>query len=38
MLPDVLDFRINAECNMKCPFCFGTKSSGKYNFADYGQQ
>lgn len=32
MLPDVLDFRISAECNMKCPFCFGTKSSGKLNF------
>lgn len=25
MLPTTIDFRITSECNMRCPFCFGTK-------------
>lgn len=25
MLPTTIDFRITSECNMCCPFCFGTK-------------
>lgn len=24
MLPSTIDFRITSECNMRCPFCFGT--------------
>lgn len=27
MLPTTIDFRITSECNMRCPFCFGTKES-----------
>ena len=25
MFPTAIDFRITSECNMRCPFCFGTK-------------
>lgn len=31
MLPTTIDFRITSNCNMTCPFCFGTKVS---NHAD----
>jgi len=27
MLPTTIDFRITSECNMCCPFCFGTKET-----------
>ncbi len=32
MIPEVIDFRMTSLCNMKCPFCFGTKVNEKFNY------
>lgn len=26
-LPEIIDYRITSECNLACPFCFGTRKS-----------